>query len=202
MSDAASAVGACYITGMTNGFAIFDTAIGRCGIAWNERGIVAAGLPEADDDKLRARLLRRCAGATEQAPPPEVQRAIDGIVALTARGTADLSAVALDMDGVPPFNRQIYEITRSIPPGSTITYGEIAARLGGGPELARDVGTAMGQNPFPPIVPCHRVVAANRKAGGFSARGGVKTKLRLLAIEGAEVEGTLPLFEGARGAPR
>jgi methylated-DNA-[protein]-cysteine S-methyltransferase len=184
---------------MTNhGFAIFDTAIGRCGIAWNERGIVAAGLPEADDDKLRARLLRRCPGAVEQASPPDVQRAIDGIVALTARGTADLSDVALDMAGVPSFNRQIYEITRSIPPGSTITYGEIAARLGGGPELARDVGTAMGQNPFPPIVPCHRVVAANRKAGGFSARGGVSTKLRLLAIEGAQVDGTLPLFERAR----
>jgi methylated-DNA-[protein]-cysteine S-methyltransferase len=182
---------------MSNGFAIFDTAIGRCGIAWNERGIVAAGLPEADDDKLRARLLRRCPDATEQSPPAAVRRAVDGIVALIARGSADLSGVALDMDGVPSFNQRIYEITRSIPPGATITYGEIAARLGGGPELARDVGTAMGQNPFPPIVPCHRVVAANRKAGGFSARGGVSTKLRLLAIEGAQVDGTLPLFERA-----
>ena len=198
MRGAAIVVAACYIARMSNGFAIFDTGIGRCGIAWNERGIVAAGLPEADDDKLRARLMRRCPGAIEQAPPAAVQSAIDGIVALVARGTADLSDVALDMDGVPPFNRQIYEITRGIPPGSTITYGEIAARLGGGPELARDVGTAMGQNPFPPIVPCHRVVAAGRKAGGFSARGGVKTKLRLLAIEGAQVEGTLPLFEGSR----
>ena len=101
---------------------------------------------------------------------------------------------------VPPFNRRIYEIVRAVPPRSTLTYGEIAARLGGGPELARDVGTAMGQNPFPPIVPCHRVVAANRKAGGFSARGGVDTKLRLLAIEGAQVDGTLPLFD--RAAPR
>jgi methylated-DNA-[protein]-cysteine S-methyltransferase len=198
VSGAAGGATACYIGHMTNrGLAIFNTAIGRCGIAWNERGIVAAGLPEADDDKLRARLLRRCSGASEQAPPPAVQRAVDGIVALIAGGTAELSDIALDMDGVPLFNRQIYEITRGIPPGSTLTYGEIAARLGGGPELARDVGTAMGQNPFPPIVPCHRVVAANRKAGGFSARGGVKTKLRLLAIEGAQVEGTLPLFERA-----
>jgi len=181
-----------------NGFTIFDTAIGRCGIAWNARAIVAAGLPEKDDDTLRERLLRRCLGATEQAPPPTVRRAIDGVVALLAGGTADLSDVALDMDGVPAFNRRIYEITRSIPPGSTLTYGEIAARLGGGPELARDVGTAMGQNPFPPIVPCHRVVAAGQKAGGFSARGGVNTKLRLLAIEGAQVDGTLPLFDRAR----
>src|SRR5579864_40689 len=100
-----------------NGYTIFDTAIGRCGIAWNEHGIVAAGLPEIDDGELRARLLRRCPGGTEQAPPPAVQRAIDGIVALIARGTADLSAVALDMEGVPPFNRRIYEITRAIPPG-------------------------------------------------------------------------------------
>jgi methylated-DNA-[protein]-cysteine S-methyltransferase len=180
------------------GYTIFDTALGRCGIAWNARAIVAAGLPEKDDDTLRARLKRRCPGASEQAPPAAVQHAIDGIVALLAGGTADLSDVALDMEGVPEFNRRIYEITRSIPPGSTITYGEIAARLGGGPELARDVGTAMGQNPFPPIVPCHRVVAAGQKAGGFSARGGVKTKLRLLAIEGAQVEGTLPLFDRQR----
>jgi methylated-DNA-[protein]-cysteine S-methyltransferase len=197
--SAANADVACYIIGMTNGgYTIFDTAIGRCGIAWNERGIVAAGLPEADDDKIRARLLRRCPGAGEQAPPPAVQRAIDGIVALIARGTADLSDVALDMDGVRPFNRQIYEIARTIPPGSTITYGEIATRLGDR-ELARDVGEAMGKNPFAPIVPCHRVVAAGRKAGGFSARGGVNTKLRLLAIEGAQVDGTLPLFERAPG---
>lgn len=186
-----------------NGYTIFDTAIGRCGVAWNTRGIVAAGLPEADDDKLRARLLRRCPGATEQAPPPAVCRALDGVVALLATGTANLSDVALDMEGVPEFNRRIYEIARAIPPGSTMTYGDIAARLGGGePELARDVGTAMGQNPFPPIVPCHRVVAANRKAGGFSARGGVNTKLRLLAIEGAQVDGTLPLFDRAGGTTR
>src|SRR6185437_6531604 len=186
---------ACYIGTMTdNGYTIFDTAIGRCGIAWNAHAIVAAGLPEADDDKLRARLLRRCPGATDQAPPPVVRRDIDGVVALLAGGTAELSDVARDMDVVAEFNRRIYEMTRSIPLGATITYGEIAARLGGGPELARDVGTAMGQNPFPPIVPCHRVVAAGQKAGGFSARGGVNTKLRLLAIEGAQVEGTLPLF--------
>ncbi len=183
----------------THGYTIFDTAIGRCGIAWNERGIVAAGLPEADDAKLCARLLRRCPGAREQTPPPAVQHAIDGVIGLLATGRADLSDIALDMETVPEFNKRIYEIARTIAPGSTLTYGDIAARLGGGPELARDVGTAMGQNPFAPIVPCHRVVAAGRKAGGFSARGGVNTKLRLLAIEGAQVEGTLPLFERAGG---
>jgi methylated-DNA-[protein]-cysteine S-methyltransferase len=178
------------------GFTLFDTALGPCGIAWGERGIACAGLPEPDKRKLRARLLRRCPGATEQVPPPAVQRAIDGIVALLRGDTADFSGVVLDWGRVPEFNRRVYDITQNIPSGSTLTYGDIAARLGG-VELSRDVGQAMGQNPFAPIVPCHRVVAAGRKAGGFSAPGGVDTKLRLLAIEGAQVEGTLPLFEGA-----
>ncbi len=184
-----------------HGFTLFDTAIGRCGIAWSPRGIAAAGLPEADEHTLRARLMRRCPGATEQPPPAAVRRAIDGIVALIGSGTADLSDVALDMAGVSPFNRRVYEIARAIPPGSTLTYGEVAARLGDA-NLARAVGEAMGRNPLPPIVPCHRVVAAGRKSGGFSAEGGVATKLRLLAIEGAEVAGTLPLFERAGGDGR
>jgi methylated-DNA-[protein]-cysteine S-methyltransferase len=183
-----------------HGFTLFDTAIGRCGIAWSEHGIAAAGLPETDDRRMRARLLRRCPGAREQAPPPAVQRAIDAIVALLGSGSTDLSGIVLDMDGVPPFNRRVYDVARTIPPGSTLTYGEVATRLGDADlaraDLARAVGEAMGQNPFAPIVPCHRVVAAGRKAGGFSARGGVDTKLRLLAIEGAQVAGTLPLFEG------
>jgi len=177
------------------GFALFDTTIGRCGIAWNERGIVAACLP-ADERRLRARLLRRCPGAVEQAPPPAVRRVVERVVALMRGEAEDLSDVALDMDGVPEFNAKIYAIARTVPPGTTITYGEIAKRLG--QSDARDVGQAMGENPFAPIVPCHRVVAAGGKTGGFSATGGVATKLRLLAIEGAQVEGTLPLFEGAQ----
>jgi len=177
-----------------HGFALFDTAIGRCAIAWSARGILAVQLPEADERKTRARLLRRARAASEQPPPPAVQCVIDGIVGLFAGEAVDLTSVELDMDGVPPFNRRVYEIARTIPPGATLTYGEIAARLGV-PDLARSVGQAMGQNPSPPIVPCHRVVAAGRKAGGFSANGGVRTKLRLLAIEGAQVDGTCPLFD-------
>jgi methylated-DNA-[protein]-cysteine S-methyltransferase len=176
------------------GFALFDTAIGRCGIAWNARGIVATCLPERDERRARARLRRRCPGAEEQTPPVAVQHVIDRIVALLRGKADDLADVALDMDGVPEFNARIYAIARTIPPGETLTYGEIAKRLGM-PDAARDVGQAMGQNPFPPLVPCHRVVAANHKTGGFSATGGVATKLRMLAIEGAEVDGTLPLFE-------
>lgn len=185
---------------MTNrGFALFDTTIGRCGIAWNEGGIVAACLP-ADEGRMRAQLLRRCSGAAEQAPPPVVRRVIERIVALMRGGAEDLSDVILDMDGVPEFNARVYAIARTVPPGTTITYGEIAKRLG--ERDARDVGQAMGENPFAPIVPCHRVVAAGGKTGGFSATGGIATKLRMLAIEGAEVKGTLPLFEGAKAGPR
>ena len=181
-----------------HGFALFDTAIGRCAIAWSAQGILAVQLPEADERRTRARLLRRARAATEQPPPPAVHEAIDRIVALFAGEPVDLNPVELDMDGVPPFNRRVYEIARTVPPGATLTYGEIAARLGA-PDLARSVGQAMGQNPFPPIVPCHRVVAAGRKAGGFSANGGVATKLRLLAIEGAQVDGTCPLFDRPGG---
>jgi methylated-DNA-[protein]-cysteine S-methyltransferase len=170
----------------THGFTIFDTAIGPCGIAWNEHGIAGIQLPERSESHLRARLSRHFPGAVEveAAPPEDVAHAIDGIVALLAGQASDLSFVSLDMDGVPDFNRRVYEVARGIPAGATMSYGEIAARLG----IARDaraVGQALGQNPFPIVVPCHRVVAAGGKPGGFSARGGVSTKLRLLAIEGA-----------------
>jgi len=182
------------------GFALFDTAIGRCGIAWNGRGIVAAQLPGADEGRTRARLVRRCPGAREEAPPPAVRHVIDRIVALLAGQAADLSDVTLDMEGVPPFNRRVYEIARTIPPGQTLTYGEVAARLDAAAAAdARAVGQALGENPFPPVVPCHRVVAAGGKTGGFSATGGIDTKLRLLAIEGAQVGGSCPLFDRPGG---
>jgi methylated-DNA-[protein]-cysteine S-methyltransferase len=163
-------------------------------VAWGERGIVALQLPEADDAATRRRILRRWPDAREAPPPPDAQCTIDAIVALLQGAKPDLSAIALDMEGVPPFHRQVYEIARIIPPGATLTYGEIAARLGA-PEAARDVGQALGRNPFAIIVPCHRVVAAGGKSGGFSANGGVATKLRLLTIEGAKTSGEPTLFD-------
>jgi methylated-DNA-[protein]-cysteine S-methyltransferase len=177
------------------GFTLFDTAIGRCGIAWSGPRVAGVQLPEAHELKTRARLARRCPLAREASPPPEVQRAIDGIIALLRGAASDLSAVVLDMERVPEFDRRVYEIARAVPAGATLSYGGIAARLGGR-DLARDVGQALGRNPFPLIVPCHRVLAAGGKAGGFSANGGVTTKLRLLSIERARTSAAPTLFDG------
>src|SRR5436309_2326693 len=182
------------------GFTLFDTAIGPCGIAWNERGITAVQLPEADAAKTRARLLRRSPELHEAPPPPGVQRAIDGMTALLRGEAADLSSIVLDMDRVDSFERQVYEIARTIAPGATVSYGEIAVRLGDR-ALARDVGQALGRNPFPLIVPCHRVLAAGGKVGGFSANGGITTKLRLLTIERARTSDAPTLFDGDRALP-
>src|SRR5712664_2307883 len=151
-----------------HGFALFDTDIGRCGIAWGARGIIGVQLPDAGEAR----------------PPADVRRVIDGIVSLLRGQASDLSAAALDMDGLPEFDRRVYEVARGIAPGATLSYGEIAARLGER-GLARDVGQALGRNPLPLIVPCHRVLAANGKIGGFSASGGIATKLKMLAIERA-----------------
>ena len=183
----------------THGFALFDTAIGCCGIAWSDRGVAGVQLPEGREAATRARLHRRFPGAREVAPPPAVERALGGIVALLRGEGAELDAVALDMGGVPLFRRRVYEVARTIPPGATLSYGEIAARLGQ-PGSARAVGQALGRNPFAIIVPCHRVLAAGGRIGGFSAGGGVSTKMRLLSIEGAGTSGQLPLFEGDGGS--
>ena len=177
------------------GFALFSTSIGPCGIAWNARGVAAVQLPERDETATRARLLRRCPEAHEAEPPEHIRQAIDSIAALLGGEHRDLSGIALDMAGVPPFQQRVYTIARGIAAGSTLSYGEIAERLGD-KTAARDVGEAMGQNPFPIIVPCHRVLGAGGKLGGFSAHGGITTKLRLLEIEGAQV-GTAPTLFGS-----
>jgi methylated-DNA-[protein]-cysteine S-methyltransferase len=175
-------------------FAIFDTAIGPCGIVWGERGISGVQLPMGSEDKTRKRIRQRNGEIPEAEPTPEVRRAIVAIVELLAGKPNDLSDVVLDLQGVPEFNRGVYDIARTIPPGKTMTYGDIAKRLGG-VELSRDVGQALGHNPCPIVVPCHRVLAAGKKPGGFSARGGVDTKLKMLAIEGAAVNHTPSLFD-------
>ena len=175
-------------------FALFDTAIGTCGIEWGPRGINGVQLPMGSRDKTLARIHQRRGDIAEANPTAEVQRAIDRIVDLLAGKPDDLSDIALDLADVPAFNRGVYEIARTIPPGQTMTYGDIARRLGG-VELSRDVGQALGHNPCPIVVPCHRVLAAGNKPGGFSANGGVATKLKMLEIEGAIVNHTPSLFD-------
>ena len=169
-------------------FTIFDTAIGRCGIVWSERGITSVQLPMGDEKKTRSRLQQRHDDLIEMPPPAKVQAAIDSIVELLEGKPNDLADVVLDLDGVPEFNRGVYDIARTIPPGKTMTYGDIAKKLGG-VELSRDVGQALGRNPCPIVVPCHRVLAASGKSGGFSAPGGVDTKMRMLSIERAQPGG-------------
>ena len=172
-------------------YTLFETALGRCGIVWGERGLTGVHLPDANPARTSAGVERRFPGATAAAAPPYVQQAIDGIVALFRGEKRDLREVVIELDGLPEFNRRVYALARTIPPGATLTYGEMAMRLGT-PGMARAVGHALGQNPFPIVVPCHRVLAAGGGMGGFSAPGGVATKRRLLEIEGVE---------GVRAAP-
>ena len=186
---------------MTKGYTLFDTAIGRCGIAWGEHGVLGVQLPLPKESQTLARLLQRCEGVEEMVPPPHIRDVILGIVAQMNGDARDLTGVVLDTTGVPAFNLKVYEIARTIKAGKTLSYGDIAKRLGG-VELSRDVGQALGQNPYPIIVPCHRVLAAGGKPGGFSANGGVVTKLKMLAIEGAYVNHTPSLFDFPVNEPR
>jgi len=172
---------------------LFDTALGPCAIAWSAHGIVALQLPEADRRATRARLRRRLPDALDGDPPADVQRAIEAIVALLEGEPVDLGDVVLDPTGVPDFHRRVYAVARTIAPGTTLTYGEVARRIGE-PGAARAVGQALGQNPFAIIVPCHRVLAAEGGIGGFSAGGGRSTKRRMLAIERARLGDGPDLF--------
>lgn len=167
-----------------HGYALFDTALGRCAIAWSERGIVATELPGSDDASTLRRIARALPAAAASTPPPDVVAAIDAIAGLLDGTPDDLASVPLDLEGVPEFNRRVYDAARAIPPGETRSYGDIAKELGE-PGAAQAVGRALGRNPVPIVVPCHRVLAANGALHGFSAPGGIETKRRMLAIEGA-----------------
>ncbi len=167
-------------------YTLFETVIGWAGLAWADKGLVGCYLPEADPENARRSFLRRFPDAVEAAPTEAVSHAIAEIRRLMAGEHVDLGDIPIDIARVPDFNARVYEIARAIPPGETLTYGEIAVKLGDR-LLARDVGAALGKNPWPIVVPCHRVTAAGGKLGGFSARGGVNTKVKLLAIEGAKV---------------
>ncbi len=160
--------------------ATFDTPLGRCGIAWTNRGVAAIHLLGDRDGDARAWVRRF--GEAEGEPPPPVREAMAAIVLHLERGDRDLSGIPLDWEGIPPFHRRVYEAARALPPGATTSYGALAARIGA-PGAARAVGQALAANRFLLAVPCHRILAASGRLGGFSASGGLLTKLRLLALE-------------------
>lgn len=178
----------------TVGLCLFDTAIGWCAVAWSADGLTGVQLPEADQAATRARMRARFPGVEEREPPPEVREAVRRIAASLRGEPDDLRSIRLDETGVGAFPRRVYALLRALPYGATTTYGELAARLGE-PGAARAVGRALGDNPFAPVVPCHRVLAAGGGSGGFSAAGGVRTKLRMLSIEGARFGAQPGLFD-------
>ena len=178
---------------MVEHYCLFETAIGACGVAWSDRGVTRLQLPEGSRSATECRLRGRGANASAGVPPAVVRAAIRLLERYFAGEQVDLSGVALDLRGVSPFHRQIYDAARALAWGKTATYGELAQRAGAR-DAARAVGQAMGKNPVPIIIPCHRVLAAGGKIGGFSAHGGPGTKRRLLTLEGVHLgQGTLPL---------
>lgn len=185
----------------TQHFHLFDTAIGTCALIWEGERFIGAQLPERDEETARRRLARRFPDAVEDGAEGFVAEAVAGIRALFVGEKRNLSHLPVALETVSDFNRKVYEIALAIPPGETLTYGEVAARIGE-PGAARAVGVALGQNPWPIIVPCHRVLAAGGKTGGFSADGGVETKLRMLTIEKARTSPLPGLFDALPLAAR
>src|SRR5271156_97395 len=176
------------------GYSIFDTGIGRCGIAWGDFGVLGVQLPEAREIETRGRMLRQYPNARELRPPLNVEVAIEGIVALLRGQPSDLSDVALDMGGIHAFNARVYAFARTIPRGETRTYGDVAASLRAS-GATHSVAQAISKNPFMIIVPCHRVLEAGSYADKISPNGGAISKRRLLSIEGAGSPSSKTLFE-------
>jgi methylated-DNA-[protein]-cysteine S-methyltransferase len=178
-------------------YRLFDTAGGVCAIAWNDVGITRFQLPARTADATEPNLLRRTPGAEPGDPPPSVRDAIAAAQRYFEGERIDFSGLRLDLAEQDEFFRQIYAAARGIGWGDTTTYGTLAKQLGQGPEAARDVGQAMAKNPVPLIIPCHRVLAAGGKIGGFSAPGGAVAKLQMLRLEGVDLEP--PPVQGSLG---
>jgi len=168
-------------------FHVFETAHGFCGIAWGPTGIVRFQLPTQDATSTERHVLRRVPAAIPGNPPSPVAETIAAAIRYFAGEHMDFSAVQLDIGDQSPFFTAIYDALRRVGYGQTTTYGTLATQLGAGPQASRDVGQAMANNPVPLIIPCHRVLAANGKLGGFSAPGGANAKLRMLALEGVQL---------------
>jgi methylated-DNA-[protein]-cysteine S-methyltransferase len=169
-------------------YCVFDTALGPCALAWREAvggcAVTHLQLPESSAGLTEKRIARH-SGAHRADPPGAIAALIERICNHLRGELQDFRDVPLDLAGVTAFARRVYETALSIPPGETHTYGEIARAIGR-PNESRAVGQALARNPIPLIIPCHRVLAANGRLGGFSAPGARVTKARLLEIEGAK----------------
>jgi methylated-DNA-[protein]-cysteine S-methyltransferase len=180
-------------------YLIFETASGFCAIAWNSVGITRFRLPERSLETAKRNVLRRLPDAAPGEPPAEVAEAIAAVKRYFAGDRIDFSDIRLDLDGLDAFFQCIYAATRRVGWGHTTTYGALAKEVGAGPEAARDVGQAMAKNPVPLIIPCHRVLAAGGKVGGFSAPGGSATKVHMLALEGVHAGSPEPAQQSLFG---
>jgi methylated-DNA-[protein]-cysteine S-methyltransferase len=169
----------------TQNYFVFETAAGFCGIAWSDAGITRFMLPSSTAAATEHNLQRRVANARPGTPPAHVVAAVEAAKRYFAGEQIDFSDLQLDLSGQDAFFKQIYDAARRVGWGRTTTYGTLAKEIGAGPEVARSVGQAMATNPVPLIIPCHRVLAAGGKLGGFSAPGGSATKQRMLELEGS-----------------
>ena len=168
---------------MSQHYHIFEAARGHCGIAWSDAGVTRFQLPDSGTDATERNLLRRLPGAAPATPPPAVADAVHAAKRYFAGEKIEFSDVELDLEGQDEFFRRVYAAARRIGWGQTTTYGALAREFGDGWEIARDVGQAMAKNPVALIIPCHRVLAAGGKPGGFSAPGGTASKIKMLELE-------------------
>ncbi len=172
-------------------YCLFETPLGACGIAWKEQAtsrtppaVTFFQLPEATRSLTDKRIARRSGGRKTRVPPPRIAGIIKKVRKHLRGDLQDFLDVAVDLDAAGPFARQVYEAARKIPAGRTRSYGELARDMNR-PTASRAVGQALGRNPIPLIIPCHRVLASGDKPGGFSSHGGLETKAKMLEIEGA-----------------
>jgi methylated-DNA-[protein]-cysteine S-methyltransferase len=174
-------------------YLVFETDLGHCAIAWGEGGVVRFQLPVGGAEAATRTLLRRIPHAKADKPPQEVAAAVAAIKRYFQGEKVDFSFIRVDLGEQDELFTHVYACARRLSWGQTTTYGVLAKQVGGGPETARDVGQAMARNPVPLIIPCHRVLAAGGKLGGFSAPGGSSTKRRMLELEGVALEPAGPM---------